>query len=463
MKKLNFSNRIALYFLLATSTLILILFATVYFVVYETVFNHLDEDLNAESSEVLNGLVTLSDQIVISNTLEWGEPEHRQIEVNPAFVQLSDTLGRIIKKTPNLYGGSLIVNLEFKTKRFYNTHLADAKVRQVQMPVKNHLSKVLGYVSIAIPLKDSELVLYNLRMVLIITFPVVLIILYLLVDLLVKRNIYPINEITKTAEKITHENLNKRITLPKHQDELYMLVSTINNLFDRLQKAVVHEKQFISDASHELRTPLASMKGTFEVMLRKDREPNYYIEKISQGLEEVNRLSELSEQLLLLARYDNDSTLLNLSEFSVNDLVDNSIVRNSYILKKNKISVGVKVSSDAIIVSDRFLLEQIVDNLLSNAAKYSPEESKIEIYWENENKKLVINDHGIGMSKDQLGNIFNRFYRADNSRNAKPQGTGLGMSIVKRLSDILGLLIHIESQPGKGTTVVLEFPPEIKS
>lgn len=457
--KLSFSNRITLYFLLATAAMIIVVFTTLYFVVYRTVYTHLDDDLNAESLELYNGIVTLSDRIMIANPFEWEEPEHSQIEVNPTFIQITDTTGAIIRKTPNLHDGQLEVFPGLNTKKFFNTHLANSAVRQVQLPVTNHLGITLAYLSIALPLEDSQLVLRNLRTVLLLAFPLVLAILYFIVDLLVRRNIRPVHDITYAAGRITRENLNQRIELPRHQDELHTLAGTINNLLDRLQDAVVREKQFTSDASHELRTPLASLKGTMEVMLRRDRDPGYYREKTAKSLKSVNRMNHLVEQLLMLARYEDEAAAVNMRDLHPESLIHETLVRIEDLLDEKKLNIDLQVPSEAVVKSDAFMLGQILENLLSNAAKYSRPGGEISITWQEEQdrKILTITDNGIGMSREQLQKIFERFYRADASRNSEVRGNGLGMAIVGRFCDILGLKISVSSVPDEGTTITLIF------
>lgn len=465
MKRTSFSKRIALYFLLATATLIVGIYFTIYTVVYRTVYSHLDDDLNAESLEVYHGIVTLSDRMIIANESEWEEGEHSQIEVNPTFVQIADTSGVILRKSPNLALGKLEILPNLKTTKIFDTHLAKASVRQLQMPISNHLGQSFGYLSIAIPLDESQLVLRNLRMVLLLTLPLVLLILYYVIHFIARKGIYPVHQLTHAAQKITRENLDLRIELPKYKDELFTLVETINSLLDRLQDTVLREKQFTADASHELRTPLSSLKGTLEVILRKPREPEHYIQKIQYSLEEVNRMTILVEQLLLLARYENIPAPINQQKIRLEELVHILVVRLEKQLEENKISLNLQIPSDFEISTDRFMLEQVLENLLTNAAKYSHEGGVVEVKLKISDEKicLIIQDFGVGMTKQQTEKIFGRFYRADESRNFSVRGNGLGMAIVKRFSDILQLKINIESEPEKGTKVEIVFPSALES
>lgn len=465
MKRTSFSKRITLYFLLATAALIVVSFTTIYVVVYRTAYSHLDEDLNAESLEVYNGIVTLSDRMIIANPKEWDEGEHNQIEVNPTFIQIADTSGAILKKTPNLVQGKLEIYPELKTSEYFNTHLANSSVRQLQKPITNHLGQTFGYLSIAIPLDESQLVIRNLRIVLLLALPMVLLVLYYVINFITNKSISPVYELTNAAQKITRENLNQRIQLPKYKDELYTLVNTINSLLDRLEDAVLREKQFTADASHELRTPLSSLKGTLEVMLRKPREPEEYIQKIQYGLAEVNRMTVLVEQLLLLARHEGVPVPVHPQKIRLEELIHVLAARLSKQLDENQISLKLQIPSDFEIFADRFMLEQVLENLLTNAAKYSNQGGEVEVELKELDSQtaLVIRDHGIGMTQQEIDQIFERFYRADESRNFSVRGNGLGMAIVKRFSDVLRLKIKIQSEPGNGTLVEVVFPSENNS
>ncbi len=151
MKSFSLRNRIAFYFLGATAVMVLVLFITIYLVVHSTVYTHLDEDLNAETNEVFKSIVVLNDQFIFANPFEWSENEHSQIEVNPTFIQVTDSLGNIIKKTGNLFEGRIQFDPTIKTKRYYNTVLSGKPTRQVQVPINNPNGKNLGFLIIAIP------------------------------------------------------------------------------------------------------------------------------------------------------------------------------------------------------------------------------------------------------------------------------------------------------------------------
>lgn len=465
MKTQSYSKRITLNFLTATAILILVIFCSIYLVVYKTVYSRIDADLNAESLEILNSVVILNDQLIFTNQGEWEENEHAQIEVNPTFIQVADSSGNILKRSPNLLDSSLDLLKGENRKTFFNTRLPTGQVRQSQMIMTDEHDRKTGYISVAIPLEASVMVLKNLLIILLSAFPFVLLILYLVTRLIAQKSIMPVKLLTESAGMIGRENLNERIELPKREDELYTLTCTINSLLDRLEDAMIREKQFSSDASHELRTPLSVLKGTLELMIRKPRDREYFIEKTGTCLEEVNRMSTLVDQLLLLARYEKEVIAPRFVVTNVSILLNKIIDRSAGPLEQKGILPDLDIDQELTILTDPLMFEQILENIFSNALKYSNINGKIKIFSNNRSQPsfLTIQDEGIGMADDELGQVFNRFYRADQSRSSHVKGYGLGLAITKRLADILGIRIVVESQPGKGSVFTLLFPETDKT
>lgn len=460
--RLSFSNRIALYYMGTTAILTLGVFFFIYMVVHQSVYRHLDAELAAESEQLNEGFVILDGEIVMTNPYEWNENEHEQVEVNPIFMQISDVHGQIIKRTPNLYGDSLSIYPNRAERFFVNTTLSKQPVRQLQTPIFDSLNELKGYMDMAVPLESTIVVLRNLRSVLMLAFPIVLILLFFITSLIARRSIHPVFRLTETAEKISRENLSERIPLPLHEDELYTLTQTINQLLERLEDAVVREKQFTSDASHELRTPLSILKGTLEVVLRKSREPEYYIERIRSSLAEVNRMSDLVDKLLMLARYEGDEAPVHLSNVDIQDLLEGVLARFESRLNEKNVKLALDFTPEIVLQTDRFMVEQIVENLITNAIKYSPVGSKISISLQQQKKavSLSIADEGPGIPEHSLDVIFDRFYRVDESRNSFIEGNGLGLALVRRFCGLLHIRPEVKSETGKGTRFILYFPEE---
>ncbi len=457
--QLNLRNRITLYYLVATGVLIGILFFVIYLTVRETAYHHMDQDLKAESNEIHKNLVILNEQFFISNKFEWNEKEHGQIEVNPVFIEIVDANGNLIKKTGNLLNGSLLFNPKIKQCTYFNTSLSGSPTRQVQLPINNPVGKTLGYIIISIPLEESAVVLQNLFVILITTYWGVLFVLFYITRFVAGKSISPINKVIATAERITKENLDERIDLPVHKDEIHKLTSTINRLLDRLEDAVLREKQFTSDASHELRTPLSIIKGTLEVLIRKPRSVEQYEEKVNYCISEVDRMSEIVDQLLLLARYESGKVTPVITKIDIHEMLKAVLARLKFLIEEKKIIVNYTAVKAAVILADYSMLQIILENLISNSIKYSSDGKQIDIILKNigGNIALEIKDYGIGIQQEHIGKIFDRFYRADSSRNSEISGNGLGLAIVKRLADLQNLSLSVKSIPSKGTSFQIIF------
>ena len=460
MFSFSFKNRIAFYYIISTALLIFVLFIAIYQLVSFTVYNKVNEHISIELNEYSEKINIEKNEIELRDKDEWSQREHSEVAVDPVFLELTDSIGTIIEKSENLKKESLLYNYKLKKKKVTDVKLAGKFVRQIQAPLFNK-NKINGYLIIAVSLEEEIAILNKLRFILYITFPIVLIILFLVAQFIAGRSIKPINSIIETSNTITNENLTSRIPLPSDHDELYILSDTINKLLDRVKNTIDREKQFTSDASHELRTPLSIIKGTLEVLIRKPRNYEEYKEKINFCISEVDRINDLVDQLLLLARFENQRLSLSIEYININECVAEAINRFDSKAKLKKITVVKKFPIDDIYTkTDGYFLTIILHNLISNAIKYSNDNGIVEVVIEKMecNTILKIIDSGIGISENELNKVFDAFYRATTStNNPEIKGTGLGLSIAKRLCDILDIDIQITSVEKVGTTLTLSI------
>ncbi|MBZ4042293.1 sensor histidine kinase [Flavobacterium hibisci] len=461
MTQLSFKNRIALNYIITTGLLILVVFAAIYFTVKFTVYKHLDENLKIEIENHLKEIKIENDMVFLMDAEEWEEREHNSVDVNPVFVQFLDLHKKVIEKSPNLKNEILVFHDNVGFYKTFDATLLKSTVRQIQVPL-DIKSKKIGYLIIAMPLTDSTKVLNNLFETLLIAFPFILILLFLIARFFAGRSIRPINAITDISGMITRDNLKTRIPLPKKRDELYTLSETINNLLNRIEDAVEREKQFASDASHELRTPLTVIKGTLEVLIRKPRNNNEYEEKIHYCINEVDNLNILVDQLLMLARFENQRHNILSESVYLNAVVLDVITLNSEKISSKAIHMKFDAEGEFYINSDNYLVVTIFRNIISNALKYTNNGGQVSVSLFKENNKIIcrISDNGIGIKKTDLEAIFNPFFRSNSSVHPEIKGTGLGLSIVKRFTELLDIKFQIESRINEGTTVVLEFNEE---
>ncbi|KAF2513803.1 sensor histidine kinase [Flavobacterium foetidum] len=464
MKSLSFKNRIALNYILTTGLLVLVVFSAIYFIVRLTVYTHIDENLNIEIQDHLKEIKVENGKVILMDAEEWEEREHNSVDVNPVFVQFLDLNKRIIEKSPNLKNEKLIFHESKEYFQLFDTKLLGSKIRQIQVPLHVKSQKI-GYLIIAMSLSDSSKVLDNLMDTLLIAFPVILLILFFLARFFAGRSIKPINDIIQTSKIITKDNLKTRIPLPKTRDELFILSKTINNLLNRIEDAIEREKQFTSDASHELRTPLTVIKGTLEVLIRKPRDNKEYEEKINYCINEVDHLNSLVDQLLLMARFENQKQNINRENIYLNAAVLDVLTLNGEKIKTAKINVILEAQEEFYVYSDNYLVVTILRNIISNAVKYSNENTEVKISLTREDDHIIctVSDQGIGIAKKDLESILIPFFRSDSLNHSEIKGTGLGLFIVKRMTDLLQIKFKIESEIGKGTKVVLVFDADDNS
>jgi two-component system heavy metal sensor histidine kinase CusS len=457
--ELSFKNRIALYYLLATASVVTVVFILIYFVVQTAVYRELDDNLSFEAHKHNEEIFIRNDSIFFKNKNEWAEREHRQVQVNPVFIQLVNSAGKVMDKSPNLMGDALSFD---PTKAFdlhFDTGLNQQDIRQIQLPIKQQ-EQLRGYILAAMSLEGPKLVLGSLKKLLLLLFPMVLTGLFFITRFLAGQSIKPVQLITSTTNRITQNSLDERIALPATKDELFTLTSSINELLERIQKALQREQQFTADASHQLRTPLAVLRGTLEVTLRKPRTPEEYQEKIKISVQEIDRLSVLADQLLLLARFDSETSAITPEKTRLLPLVENVLRRYKSVIEEKEHRINVQIDPNLEVSAVPYYLDLIIENLLTNAVKYSPQGKEIAIkaWSKNGHIRAFISDEGMGIHPEHQAQIFHPFFRSQALEHKNIKGNGLGLSIVKKACDALGVKVTVESTPGEGTRFYLDFP-----
>ena len=452
----HFKKRIAIFNTIAVAITTFIVFVVIYYVVSFSSFQHLDNDIKAEMEEVFNNINWENDSIQINKMPEWDEAEHQQIEVNPTFIQIVNIDGKAIFKSINLQDDYLLIHPNNNKTSFYNTTINTQKIRQGQFPIINKNKKTIGYLTIGVSQEESSSVLHNLFIVLSFTYLILVFVLYLIMYYVASKAIKPVQKLIQSASQINESNISSRLPLPNNKDEIYKLATTFNDLLNRIENSIEQQKQFTADASHEMRTPLTIIKGTLEVLLRKERTPEQYEKKINEVITQTDRLSYLFDQLLQLARAESNNTIIKKEKIILKEKIDHLINGGDLLLNKNQIKYNIP--SNCVVFADAALLDRILENIISNAIKYNTPNGNITFEWNEKSNSLLIKDEGIGISKDQQPYLFNRFYRADNSRSSEIKGNGLGLSIVKKLCELQHIKISVESAENKGTSFTLQFP-----
>jgi len=255
---------------------------------------------------------------------------------------------------------------------------------------------------------------------------------YLLGGGIARQALRPTAEITAQAEAISAGTLSERITAHADVVEFSRLVLVLNSMLDRLDGAFRVQRQFTADASHELRAPLAVLKGEIDVALRRQRGPEEYHAALVRSREEVERLADLTGELLALARLDAAVPLEHLAEVEVGDIVDRAIVRFKPLAFKRGVEIAMEGTGGPVL-ADSGLLDRIVGNLLDNAVKHARPNGTVRLTLTAEPGQavtLVVTDDGPGVDSEQAPQIFERFFQGDPARQ-RSSGVGLGLAIAR--------------------------------
>lgn len=454
---LSFKNRIALFTALAAALTIGLVFLMVYGVVYFSAYNHLDDDIYQEKEEVLNNLRLKGDSIIIESLPEWDEKEHQQTEVNPVFLQVVDKNGKLLFRSSNLRESILLFNPATDQDAFFNSHIENQRVRQGQFPILNEQNSLIGHLSVGLSSQESSIVLHNLRNTLWAAFPALLLVLFWATSFAASKGIAPVQQLIKAASVIDENHISNKLPLPETKDEIHQLAAAFNELLQRIDKSIQREKQFTADASHEIRTPLTAIRGTLEVLIRKQREQAQYQEKISQVIREVDRLHAMLDQLLQLARLEGGHTSVHEIPVQINALLASAADKWQLRLAEKNMALHFDIPPSEVVTTDPDLLGVVVDNIIGNAIKYGRNGGRIDCLWEAGSRSLVIRDDGPGIPPEQLPYVFDRFYRTDDSRSSSVPGTGLGLAIAKKMSDLLNIRLTANNAKGTGAEFILRF------
>jgi signal transduction histidine kinase len=373
------------------------------------------------------------------------------------------------------------------------TNLGEHPVRIVTVPVQMG-GKVPYLVQAGASLEGVDATLQRASAILLVLTPSVLLVGMLGGWLLVGRSLKPVDEMTRTALEIESSSLDRRIVPPRTDDEIGRLAAAFNEMIARLDRSFRQIQQFTADASHELKTPLTTMRGEAEVALMTDLTPAEYRKVLRSVIEEVERMSAIVENLLLLARTDANAVQLRRETVAFHEIMMTVYEQMEAIARRKGVSLELEEIDEAHVEGDPLWLQQIVTNLLNNAIKYTPEGGEVRVALkgegrgkkgkegEGEGKKgkegedngdiplhpppspsfpfavLSVSDTGVGIPPEHLPHIFDRFYRVDAGRSRDAGGSGLGLNIVKWAVEAHGGTIEVSSEVGKGTTFTVRLP-----
>ena len=274
------------------------------------------------------------------------------------------------------------------------------------------------------------------------------------------RALRPVVQITKSAEEISLQNLGEKLPAVDTGDELETLSLALNRMIKRIYDSVQNQRRFIADASHELRTPLAVLRGELEYVMNHNRLSEEDRERVASNLEEVERLAHIVQGLLALSRLDGGEGQAESTVFDLAKIVSSTTEQLCLLAEDKGITLECPTLAPALVRGDPARVKQVVVNLLDNAINYTPQGGRVDVRTRTENSHAVleVTDTGIGIPENAREKIFERFYRVDPARSRELGGAGLGLSIVKSICAAHGCEVSVESELGKGSRFLIQFP-----
>lgn len=270
----------------------------------------------------------------------------------------------------------------------------------------------------------------------------------------------PIDRITRTARRISAEDLSQRLNLPAGTDEVGRLAGTFDQMLDRLELAFARQRQFTADASHELRTPLAALAAQAELALEQVREPEAYRGALAEIQRDAQRLTELLAQLLVLARADSGHARVEQEPLDLTALAADVVATLTPLAEAGGVNLAAEGGAPALLTGDQTRLTQLIVNLVDNALQFTPPGGRVRVSVTTtaEEVQLQVTDTGAGIAAEHLPHVFERFYRVDAARTRDDGGAGLGLAIAEWIAQAHGGRIGVDSTAGQGTTFSVLLP-----
>ena len=309
-----------------------------------------------------------------------------------------------------------------------------------------------------VPETESVLQLRKITRVSLLVLPALLVLVCIAGYFLADRMLSPIRRIEETAERISRgDDLKRRIETDGNSDEIGRLAQVFNRMLDRLERSFETERRFTADASHELRTPMAVILAQTEYTLERERSAEEYREALQTVQKQGRRMSALIEDMLDYTRLEQSPERYPFIELDLSELTRET-AEEFALLGTRGITIETEIEENVHLFGHAMLLSRMLQNLLSNALRYGKENGKVRVTLcsGQEGIRLSVRDDGPGIRPEEREKIFERFYRADASRSV--QGTGLGLPMVKRIAQLHGGIVKLESEPGRGSCFEIEFP-----
>ncbi|GAM11217.1 signal transduction histidine-protein kinase ArlS [Geobacter sp. OR-1] len=458
---------LTLWYALTLAVIMLVFSSFVYLTIRAGIYKQIDRELN-KIAEALASPTMEPFRRAAPSVFDQVLEDFFGTKINGKYVQLLEADGTVAAASKNLNNQRFLLSRSTYRKAVAGESIHETgqvnglpDMRIVTIPVFND-QKLVRVVQVGAPFGDELETLDKLLVIFGISIPLGILLLSGGGWFLAGQALRPVDLLTRTAQRITAENLSQRLEVLNPDDEIGRLAETFNSTLARLEASFIRTRRFFVDISHELRTPLTIIRGETEVGLKWAKEPDDFKEILQSNLDEVKRMSDIVESLLDLSRAEEGGVHLEMQEIELGEflqaLIHDLNQQQKHLEQESRVLLESVAS--AWIMGDMRRLRQVFLNLLNNAVSYSPEGStvRVELVAEAGRARVSVVDRGTGIPAEDIDHIFERFYRVDQSRNRRDGGAGLGLSLVKSLTEAHGGKVYVESNVGLGSTFTVDLP-----
>lgn len=420
--------------------------------------------LSLSSSEILSSVEQKMEEKVfdVSEEIEW---RGNRLRIDSDFYEVDNGIYlSAYDKNGNLVGGR--IPYEFTEDVPLEEGLHKLSSGGIRWDIRDVVSRIPGYGTVYVrgitSITDAESSLKITIRLSLILFPLMVVLAAVLGYFFVRGVFRPVSDITATVREIYEkEDLSKRIGLTGEKNEIYVMAETFDLMLEKLEDSFEKEKRFTSDASHELRTPVAVILSQCEYLLEEtgiSGEERAAVEAVQR---KARSMSKMISQLLFLSRADQSRQAVHRELLDLSLLTEMAAEEQEEPAAEKKIRIEKDIQEGVEGYVDETLFIRLWMNLIGNAISYGREGGWLKVGLREKDGTVQgsVEDNGIGIAKDQLPHIWERFYQADASRSGKENtGSGLGLPMVKWIVQAHGGEISVESEPGKGTSFRFSFP-----
>ncbi len=347
-------------------------------------------------------------------------------------------------------------NRNYGIGNFYGTFPYD--VLSVSAPIAGNYT-IYGYVLIHMPISQLQASRDRILDMVYLTYGIIFILSLIILLIFTLTVYFPLKKITAGANEYAAGNLEYRIQLASH-DEMGYLAETLNYMSDKLNQMEEYQKTFIANVSHDFRSPLTSIKGFLEAILDGTIPPEMQEKYLNRVITETERLNKLTQGMLTLNSLDSKGLLFR-TNFDINRVIKDTAASFEVVCSQRNLSFELTFGDNIqMVYGELGKIQQVLYNLIDNAIKFSQNGATIYIQAAPKHEKIFVSvkDTGIGIPKDSIKKIWERFYKTDISRGKDKKGTGLGLSIVKEIIQAHGENIDVISTEGVGTEFIFSLP-----